>query len=193
VLAKIRHRRKNLKKMNISKKISIKSKRLILRPFIESDIGSVFKGLSHPDIIKHYGVSFDSLEATKEQMTWFADLEKEATGMWFAVCSLDNKTFYGAGGLNHLSKEHKKAEIGFWLLTDFWGKEIMREAMPLICNYGFDKLGLHRIEGFVESDNTNCKKAMAKLDFEHEGTMKDCEIKNGKFISLDIYSKIKTE
>ena len=31
---------------------------------------------------------------------------------------------------------------------------------------------------------------MAKLDFEYEGTMKECEIKNGKFISLDIYAKL---
>jgi ribosomal-protein-alanine N-acetyltransferase len=42
----------------------------------------------------------------------------------------------------------------------------------------------------VESDNQNCKKVMEKLDFEHEGTMKDCEIKNGKFISIDIYAKL---
>lgn len=179
--------------MNISKNTSIQSNRLLLRQFEESDIASVFKGLSHPDIIKHYGIRFDSLESTKEQMNWFADLEKAGGGVWFAICSLDNTTFYGAGGLNDLNKEHKKAEIGFWLLTDFWGKGIMGEAMPLICNYGFDKLGLHRIEAFVESDNTNCKKAMAKLDFQHEGTMKDCEIKNGEFISLDIYSKIKAE
>ena len=117
--------------MNIAQEIRIQSNRLLLRPFTESDTELVFKGLSHPDIIKHYGVSFDSIEATKEQMTWFADLEKEGTGMWFAVCSPDNKTFYGAGGLNDLRKEHKKAEIGFWLLTDFWGKGIMTEAMPL--------------------------------------------------------------
>ncbi len=178
--------------MNTFNNKTIQSSRLLLRPFVESDIEHVFKGLSHPDIIKHYGVSFDSIEATKEQMNWFAELEKEETGMWFAVCSLNNETFYGAGGLNDLSKEHKKAEIGFWLLTDFWGKGIMKEAMPLICNYGFENLGLHRIEGFVESGNINCKNAMAKLDFQHEGTMKDCEVKNGEFISLDIYSKLKT-
>jgi len=175
----------------MTKNKEIKSNRLLLRPFIESDLKYVFQGLSHPDIIKHYGVNFDSLEATKEQMDWFADLDKNETGMWFAVCSSDNKTFFGAGGLNDLSKEHKKAEIGFWLLTDYWGKGIMTEAMPVICDYGFDNLGLHRIEGFVESDNTNCKNAMAKLDFQYEGTMNDCEIKNGKFISLDIYAKIK--
>ncbi|MCL4856763.1 MAG: GNAT family N-acetyltransferase, partial [Flavobacteriales bacterium] len=111
----------------------------------------------------------------------------------WAICSLNNKTFYGAGGLNSLNKEHKKAEIGFWLLTAFWGKGIMTEVMPLICNYGFKNMDLHRIEGFVETDNVNCKNAMKKLDFIHEGTMKDCEIKNGKFISLDIYAKLNNQ
>jgi ribosomal-protein-alanine N-acetyltransferase len=170
----------------------IKTERLLLRQFVDNDLENVFKGLSHPEIIKYYGVSFQTLEATKEQMTFFADLEKNETGIWWAVCSADNKTFYGAGGLSSLNKEHKKAEIGFWLISEFWGNGIMKEAMPLICNYGFYNLELHRIEGFVESENKNCKNAMAKLDFQHEGTMKECEIKNGKFISLDIYAKVKT-
>jgi len=169
----------------------IKTERLLLRQFKESDLENVYKGLSHPDIIKYYGVSYPTLESTKDQMDFFAGLEKNETGIWWAVCSPGNKTFYGAGGLNSLNKEHRKAEIGFWLLTDFWGEGIMAEAMPLICNYGFENLGLHRIEGLVETNNINCKRAMAKLDFEHEGTMKDCEIKNGEFISLDIYAKIK--
>jgi len=169
----------------------IKTNRLLLRQFIETDLENVFKGLSHPGIIKYYGVSYRTLEETKAQMQFFSYLEKNETGIWWAVCSPDNKIFFGAGGLNNVSKEHQKAEIGFWLLTDFWGQGIMTAAMPLIYNYGFEKLGLHRIEGLVESDNINCKKAMAKLDFQYEGTMRDCEIKNGQFISLDIYAKIK--
>lgn len=172
---------------------TIKTDKFLLRQFVESDLENVFKGLSHPNIIKYYGVSYQTLEHTKEQMKFFADLEKNGTGIWWAVCSADNKAFYGAGGLNSLSKEHKKAEIGFWLLQDYWGQGIMTEIMPILCRYGFEHLGLHRIEGLVESDNLNCKKAMQKLDFIHEGTMKDCEIKNGKFISLDIYAKLKTE
>jgi ribosomal-protein-alanine N-acetyltransferase len=169
----------------------IKTKRLLLRKFIASDLENVYKGLSDPEIIKYYGVSYKTLEDTEAQMQFFVDLEKEGTGIWWAVCSLDNKTFYGAGGLNSLNKVHKKAEIGFWLLTEFWGQGIMTEVMPIICNYGFDNLELHRIEGLVETDNLNCKNVMKKLDFKLEGTMKDCEVKNGKFISLDIYAKFK--
>lgn len=168
----------------------IKTNRLLLRQLENNDLEKVFEGLSHPDVIKFYGISFDSLEATKEQMSWFADLEKHKTGIWWVICSVDNKTFYGAGGLSDMKKEHKKAEIGFWLLPEFWRQGIMTEAIPLICNFGFDTLRLHRIEGFVDSGNINCKQALAKLGFKHEGTMVDCEISKGKFISLDIYAKL---
>ncbi|HEY9184648.1 MAG TPA: GNAT family protein [Salegentibacter sp.] len=166
---------------------TLKTSRIILREIIETDLENIYKGLSDPEVIKYYGISFDSPQATKEQMTWFA----EPSQYWWAICSPDNKTFFGAGGLNNLSKEHRKAEIGLWLLPGFWGQGIMREAMPLICAYGFQQLKLHRIEGFVETDNRNCKKAMAKLDFKHEGTRRNCEVKNGKLISIDIFAKLK--
>jgi ribosomal-protein-alanine N-acetyltransferase len=168
----------------------IRTNRYLLRQFAETDLENVFTGLSHPDVIKYYGVNFTSLEATKKQMKWFAELENNGAGIWWAVCSPDNTIFYGAGGLYYVNKEHKKAEIGFWLLPDYWKNGMMTEIIPVIVNYGFDQMGLHRIEGFVESGNFNCKNAMAKLNFTHEGTMTDCEVKKGNYISLDIYAKI---
>lgn len=167
--------------------LELKTEKILLRDIEGSDIDTVFRGLSNPDVIKHYGVSFDSLEETKEQMKWFADTKQK----WFAICSVDNNVFYGAGGLNDISKKHKKAEIGFWLLPEYWGKGIMKKVVPVICDYGFDKLELHRIEGFVDSENKNCKRAMSALDFELEGTMRDCEIKNNKFVSIEVYSTIR--
>lgn len=166
--------------------LPIQTERLLLRAIIASDRPNIYEGLSHPLVIKHYGISFDSLAATQEQMDWY----EQPSQCWWAICSRDNQTFFGAGGLNDISQEHQKAEIGLWLLPDFWGKGIMKEVMPLICDYGFEELGLHRIEGFVESTNHNCKSAMAKLDFAHEGTMKDCERKNGAYVSIDIYAKL---
>ena len=168
--------------------MTIKTDRLLLREIIDSDIHHIYQGLSHPMVIKHYGVSYDSLEATKEQMDWYKDPRQS----WWAIFSNDGQTFMGAVGLNDISKEHKKAEIGLWLLPDFWGKGIMSEVMPLICQYGFRQLGLHRIEGFVDANNKNCKRAMAKLDFKHEGTMTDCEVKHGEYVSVDIFAKIRS-
>lgn len=171
----------------------LKTENFLLRNFTDSDIENVFKGLSHPEVIKYYGVSFSTLEATQEQMEWFRNLQIDETGVWFAICSQDNSKFYGAGGFNSLDKASKKAEIGFWLLPEYWKKGVMSEVFPELCNYAFTILGLHRIEGFVDSENLACKTAMKKLKFVHEGTMRQCEIKNGKFLDLEIYARLKTD
>ena len=167
--------------------------RFILRQFNPKDLENVYRGLSHPDVIKYYGISFETLEATKEQLSWFSSLKKNGTGIWWAVCTKDDLLFLGAGGLNNMEKENKKAEIGFWLLPENWGEGIMKEVMPEICRYGFKNLGLHRIEGFVESKNSNCKNGLKKLDFNFEGTMRDCEVKNGRYVSIDVYSILKDD
>ncbi|MAW95004.1 MULTISPECIES: GNAT family N-acetyltransferase [unclassified Leeuwenhoekiella] len=164
---------------------TFKTDRLLIRAITDADLENIYHGLSNPEVIKHYGISFDSLEATKEQMLWFAD-EKQ---MWWAICALDNQSFYGAAGLNDINHQEHKAEIGLWLLPQFWGKGIMKEVLNLISDYGLNQLNLNRIEGFVETENTNCKRAMAKLNFKLEKTLKDCELKNGKLISLDVYAK----
>jgi ribosomal-protein-alanine N-acetyltransferase len=65
--------------------------------------------------------------------------------------------------------------------------------MPLLFDYGFSELNLNRIEGFVHSENEKCKRALEKIDFTYEGTMREYEIKNGKKIDLDIYSRLKNE
>lgn len=165
----------------------LKTNNLLLREIRATDLENIFKGLSHPKVIQYYGISFDSLEAAEQQMDWFSSDQQ----MWWAICSADDQVFYGAGGLNDIDKEENKAEIGLWLLPDFWGKGIMKEAMPLITEYGFNELQLRRIEGFVETDNLNCKRAMSKLDFRIEKTMKNCEVKNGEMISLDVYVKMR--
>src|SRR5664279_1067673 len=99
-----------------------KTNRLLLRQFKESDLENVFLGLSNPQVIKYYGVHFNKLEETKKQIEWFAGLEKDETGIWWAVCSPDNSIFYGAVGLYYMNSELKKAEIGFWLIPEYWGQ-----------------------------------------------------------------------
>ncbi len=168
----------------------IKTARFLLRQINDADLDNIYIGLSHPDVIKYYGVNYSSLADTQKQMDWFAELERSGTGIWWAVCSPENKIFYGASGLNNLHKINRKAEIGFWLLPLFWGRRIMEEVVPCIVEYGFNTLELHRIEATVETENINCKKVMSKLDFIHEGTMNECEFKNDRWISLDIYAKI---
>ncbi|WP_062061727.1 GNAT family N-acetyltransferase [Aquimarina longa] len=171
----------------------METKNYILKEVEYSDIKNIHKGLSDPDITKFYDVHFPTLEAVKEQMDWYEELKKNGTGIWWCIYDKVDHQFCGAGGFNSLQQEHQRAEIGFWLLKDFWGKGIMKEIMPRLFEEGFTTLKLNRIEGYVVSSNIKCKNALEKINFCYEGTMREFEIKNGSKISVDIYSLLKSE
>jgi ribosomal-protein-alanine N-acetyltransferase len=60
--------------------------------------------------------------------------------------------------------------------------------MQAVIDYWQHEKGIHRLEAFVEAGNTSSMQALERMCFTHEGTMRDCEIKNGRYISLHIYS-----
>ena len=169
------------------------SERFILKEIENRDIKLIHRGLSDERVTKHYAVHFPTLEDAQEQMDWYADLKNNGTGLWWGIYSLETGDFCGAGGFNDLDRDHKKAEIGFWLYPEFWGKGIMKEVMPLLFQKGFETLDLNRIEGFVESDNSKCKAALEKINFHYEGTLRECEIKDGKYLDVDIYALLKKD
>lgn len=171
----------------------LKTKRLLLRHIVQEDINIIFKGLSNPDVIKHFGVSYDTLDATQEQMDWYANIIKNDTGRCWAICSWDNSIFYGVCTLNFWKKEHRKAETGYWIFPEYWGKGIVTEAMDKVIEYGFNEMNLHRIAAEVEDDHPGSIAVLKKLGFIYEGTMKECEIKNERFINLELYALLKHE
>lgn len=174
-------------------KRNMKTRRFKLKEIEREDINFIHKGLSDERVTKHYAVHFPTLEDTQDQMDWYAALKKDQTGAWWGIYSLETGEFYGAGGFNGLDREHKKAEIGFWLYPEFWGMGILSEVMPLLFQTGFEDLNLNRIEGFVESTNSKCKNALGKINFHYEGTLREYEFKNGNFLDVDIYAILKRD
>ena len=169
------------------------TERFILRQIIESDQPKIFEGLSHPDVIKYYGVNYHTLEETSKQMNWYNQSIKDETGIWWAINYKGNDELIGACGFNNLDAKNKKAELGYWLLTGHWGFGVIQEVLPYIIEYAFDHLHLHRLEAVVESLNSRSKKVMESLDFYYEGTLHESEIKNGEYIDLDYYAIINTK
>ncbi len=92
---------------------NFQTSRLLIRQMGAQDIKYVFTGLSHPDDIRYYGVSFSTLEETKAQMEWYATIEKDRTGQWWAICDPGDQHFYGAIGFNDIHPVHHRAAIGF--------------------------------------------------------------------------------
>lgn len=167
--------------------------RLVLRQIGQNDLERVYRGLSDPAVIQYYGVSYHSLAATQAQISWYHALYAQQTGIWWGLCTPENPTLFGACGFNNMSRQHSKSEIGFWLLPEYWHQGLMSEAAAACIDYAFEQLRLHRLEAYVETPNRASAGLLQKMRFTHEGTFRDYEFKNGQFIHIAVYSRLRTD
>lgn len=164
--------------------------RLLLQEIEPEDQAFIFQGLSHPEVIPFYGVRYDSFDATKAQMDWYRQLTEQGSGLAWKMVEKQTGEKFGVIATYAYKPEHNKAEVGFWLLPTYWNKGYAAEALQTVIAYWKEEKLLHRLEAFVEVGNTASSKLLEKAGFLHEGTMRDCEIKNGNYISLHIYALI---
>ena len=169
------------------------TKRFLLKRIMPEDQAFIFKGLSHPDVIPYYGVQYKTFEETTGQMNFYDSLWRDKTGIWWKIVDRDNDNPVGACGMNYYNVTHEKAEIGYWLLPEYWKKGIMPEVLPVMIGHLFSHWKLHRLEAVVEDGNDTSRRLAEKLGFQLEGKMRDAEIKNGKRISLLMYSLLATD
>lgn len=168
--------------------------RLRLREIVEEDIRSIFLGLSDPQVIRYYGVSYATLEATQAQMDWYRELLLERTGIWWGICRPDNPAeLLGACGYNDWERRHRRAELGYWLMPEHWRRGVMRESLEAVIAYGFDAMELHRIEAVVDTENPASSGLLRGLGFAHEGVRRECEYQEGRYLSLDCFGLLSSQ
>jgi [ribosomal protein S5]-alanine N-acetyltransferase len=169
------------------------TERLLLQRILPEDQPFIFKGLSHPQVIPHYGVNYKTLEETALQMLYYDQLLREQTGIWWKLVAKETFEKVGAIGYNNYSAQHHKCEVGYWLLPGYWGKGFVSEALQKVITYLFNEKNVHRIEALVEEGNQASCNVAARNGFKQEGLLRHYEWKDDRFISLYMYSLLAPE
>ena len=147
----------------------LKTERLILRPFRESDAEAMFENWAHdPEVTKFLTwTPHKNVEETRALLKlweeeskrlnvyhWAIELQGELIGDIALVSVTDNGT----------------AVTGYCLCKRFWGRGIMTEAYAAVLKYLFEEVGLHRIESCHAVHNPASGKVMEKCGLKYEGT-----------------------
>jgi ribosomal-protein-alanine N-acetyltransferase len=154
---------------------------------------NILEGLSNPVVTQFMLIHYNNLKEVQEQMQYYEAQYNNNNGMYWAMLSRENSDFIGVIGITNLSQLHKKAELGFWILPQFFNKGYTTEAAKTVLQFCFNNLGLNRVEATVETENKASLKLLKKLWFTHEGTFREYEINKGKVIDLMMYSILKSE
>lgn len=124
----------------------IETKRLILRPFRQSDLCDFNEYASVPGVGEMAGWKHhETIEKTQKVLDKFIKEDKT-----FAIVFKKNNKVIGSIGVEKYELEDELTEfngyygrkIGYVLSKDYWGKGIMPEAVGAVISYLFNDLNL---------------------------------------------------
>lgn len=151
---------------------TLSTSRLSMHLINQNDLDAIHKLQSLPEVDRYntLGIPKD-FEETKTVMEPLIESHKktEIDYYTFAIEQNSDNQFVGLIALKLGSKKYNSAEVWFKLNPSFWGKGYASEALIKLIDFGFDKLGLHRIEAGCAVDNIASVKVLEKVGMKAEG------------------------
>ncbi len=172
----------------------IKTERLLLRHINNDDVNEILVLRSDERVMRYLDKSpAQSLDDAYEFITRITEQEQNTESVTWGIALKDEPRLVGTICLWNIQKEHYRAEVGYNLLPDYWGKGIMQEAVEVVIDYGFKVMKLHSIEANVNPGNEASIKLLKRNKFKQEAYYKENFYFNGKFLDTAIYSLLITD
>jgi [ribosomal protein S5]-alanine N-acetyltransferase len=165
------------------------TEQLVLREITQADAPQIFDLRSDKRIMEFLDRPIlqsqqEGIELTQK----IIDAVQKNEGLTWGMTLKNETKLVGTIGYWKITKEHFRAEIGYMLHPDLQGRGLMQEAMTVVLDHGFNKIGLHSIEANVNPGNISSIKLLEKNHFVREAYHKENYYYNGKFLDSAIYS-----
>lgn len=130
--------------------------------------------------------------AAAEWILTHAPAWEKGTAATFAVVENESGRLVGVAALM-IRPDHRRAELGYWIALDRWNQGYATESNQRLVDFGFEVLGLHRIEARHFLRNPASGRVMLKLGMKAEGVERDAAVKGDRFESFAVYSILEDE
>lgn len=172
----------------------LETERLVLRELTRRDAGGVFAIRSDYEVTKYNSgipyVHIDEAIALIARIATDYD-NREAVRWGITLKGIDD--VIGMVGFNYWSRMDHRGSVGYDLARAYWGKGIIPEALRAVIDFGFDRMGLNRIEADCSIYNKNSIRVLEKLGFQFEGRQREQYYEQGEYHDLLLYGLLKRE
>jgi [ribosomal protein S5]-alanine N-acetyltransferase len=145
---------------------------ITLRTLTLSDATSIFALFSDPEAMRYWCYPpLTELSQAEERLK--RDRDAAAAQQWFTWAMTLDEKHIGTVTLHDINREQGRAEIGYMLGRNYWGRGLAREAATLVIDHAFGPLGLRRLEADIDPRNVASEKLLLRLGFQKEGYLRE--------------------
>lgn len=113
--------------------------------------------------------------------------------MRFAIRDKSSRLLLGVVGLDACVHLHRSSELGYWLRRDAVGRGLMTEAALALVDFGFARVGLHRIRCAAATDNVPSLRVIQRLGFHFEGIARQAELVGSRWLDHALFARLATD
>ena len=164
---------------------TLETDRLILRGMRVSDTEDMFEYARRPSVTQYltWNPHTDPAE-TREYLTYVGQRYRTGDFYDWAVVDRESGHMIGTCGFTSFNCPHDTAEIGYVLNPAYQGKGLATEAVRRVLDFGFDELGLHRIEAHFMEGNDASRRLMERVGMTFEGYARESMRIKGRFCTI---------
>jgi len=172
----------------------LETERLYLRQLSQQDAKYLFDYFSKDEVTKYYDIdSLTDISQAKKLIQHWQNSYMNEEGMRWGLTLKGEKKVIGTCGFHKWSKKHFKAEIGYDCAPAYWQKGLMTEAIQALTRYGFEALGLNRMEALVHHENVKSIQLLDRSGFKQEGLLKEYYCIKQSMVDTAIFSLLKRD
>jgi len=176
------------------KQLTLKTHRLILRPFKMSDARDV-KRLVGDRLIADTTLSIPHPYTDVMAEKWILKQQsqfKSREAVIFAIVLQMSQELVGAIGLG-IQLAHQRGELGFWIGRPYWNRGYCTEGAQAVLEYGFTSLNLNRIHANHFKRNIASGRVLQNIGMIQEGCARQHTKKWNQFEDIEWYGILKTD
>jgi ribosomal-protein-serine acetyltransferase len=116
-------------------------------------------------------------------------------GEGFEMLIVDASTdaILGGMGVNHFNREHRLANLGYWVRESAQGTGIAGHSGRLAARFAFETVGISRLEIVVAHDNLASRRTAERIGGTFEGMLRNRLVLKGKSVDAAMYSVIPSD
>jgi ribosomal-protein-alanine N-acetyltransferase len=170
----------------------IRTERLVLREPTVADARDVLVFRGDPEVQRYNDEPLATLAECEAFLEYLlAEAEADLRRHWALEAG---GRVVGLMGLHSWQRGHRRAEFGYDLAREHWGRGYATEAARAVLRFGFTTMRLHRVQAHTIADNHRSVRLLTSLGFAREGTLREFSLEDdGRFHDSAVFGLLRAE
>lgn len=168
--------------------------RLVLRRMMVKDTDDMYE-YAHIDDVTKYLTWFPhpDKEYTRDYLEYLGTRYRVGDFFDWAVTLKESGKMIGTCGFTRFNYTDNSAEVGYVINPAYRGNGYAPEALREVLRFGFDELGLYRMEAHFINGNTASRRVMEKVGMTFEGVHFGSMLIKGDYRDIGVCAILKRD